>query len=66
VDVFVAVICIAPLGLNRHDGELLLEDEPLREPCALAVELTRSMRSLSEKNESAVADELQERVVVAR
>ena len=64
-DVAVDAVGVRPVALDRDGGEALLADQALRDPGALAVELVRAVAGLAEQHDARVADQLEQRVVVA-
>src|SRR6185437_11741678 len=56
---------VRPVAFNGYEIEAFLLDQPPGDQRALAIEVMRAMRSLSDQNHAPPADPLQQRVVVA-
>jgi hypothetical protein len=57
--------CIGPVGLDDDGIEASLGDEPLGDPCAIAIDLAAAMRRLAQEHEARVADGAEERIPLA-
>ena len=55
---------VGPVGLDRDRGEAELVDQPAGDAGPLPVELVGAVGRLADEHEAAVADEVEERVVV--
>src|SRR3954449_10842981 len=58
-------IGVRPVGLHGHGVESLLDHEPLGDLGPLLVELMRSVRGFTEEYEMSIADEFEQRIVIA-
>ena len=64
--VAVDAVSVRPVGLDGDGVEAFLNDQPLSDFGALAVELVRAVRRLAQKHEARFAHQLQQRVVIRR
>ena len=65
-DVPIDATGVGPVGLGRDRSKSMLDNEPLRDPCALAVELVCAVRGFADQHEAGVANGVDERVVIVR
>ena len=63
-DVAVDAIGVGPVGLDGHGVEPLLADQPLGDLRPLPIKLVRAVRGLADQDETGVADQFQEGIVV--
>ena len=63
--VAIDAVGVGPVALDRDRGEAVLGDQALGDARALAVELVRSVAGLAEQHDARVADQREQRVVVA-
>ena len=62
--VAIHAVRVGPVGLHCDGSEASLLDETTRDACPLPVELVGSVGCLPDEDEPAVADEIEERVIV--
>jgi len=60
----VDAVGVRPVGLDRDGREALLFNESFSDLRALAVELVRAVLSLAEQDESRIADQPDQRVII--
>src|SRR5258708_7590090 len=65
-DVAIDSICIRPVGLGCDGSEALLEDQPLAELRADAVELVRPVGCLAEEHQASISDPIDQGIEVGR
>ena len=56
----VDAVGIRPVGLDRDRGEILLQDEPLRDLPALAVKLMGAVRGFAKQHKTGFPDQFQQ------
>ena len=65
LEIAVDAVGVRPVALDADGGKVFLEDQPLRDRRTLGVELVRPVRRLANQDKTRVANELEERVIVA-
>jgi len=65
-DIAVHSICIGPISLDSDRSKAVLLDEPFRDECALAVELVRAVRGLTQEHDAGIADAAKQVIVIVR